>query len=253
MPRRLKISLLGALACLAAATPLAADAQSSRTPLAARVKTCSPSAHVAVFTASMPRWGGASVLAVRFDLSARTGHGAWRAVKATGFGSWLKSAAGATGFVYDKRVEGLTAGRAYRVTVRYRWLDADGDVVRRATRTSASCTQTDRRPNLEPGTIAVKPTSDGQATYVVGVRNTGRGDVEDPFSVSLTSDGAPLGAQAVSTLDAGHETTVTFSGPRCTPGAQLSVSVDTEGTVDESDEDDDTVVMPCPALTTTAP
>jgi hypothetical protein len=48
---------------------------------------------------------------------------------------------GRPGFIYTKRVEGLTGPAVYRAVVRFRWSDADGHVLRRARRVTGGCRQ----------------------------------------------------------------------------------------------------------------
>jgi len=145
--RRIVLTLSTLLAAVLAPAGLAAaDAPA----LSARVLDCQtgPDAdeRAADFRASMPAADDASILSLRFTLEQRR-DGAWEGVPVPG-ARWERSKPGAAGFVFDKRVERLAAGSTYRVTVRFRWLAADGTVVRRATRSSGSCRQPDERPAL---------------------------------------------------------------------------------------------------------
>jgi hypothetical protein len=97
---------------------------------------------VVVFRGSMPAAPPASRLAMNFELQERpAGADEFDRVDAAKFGIWQKSAAGASGYVLDKRVEGLAPGAAYRVVVRYRWYAKGGKVLRSAKRTSTLCKQ----------------------------------------------------------------------------------------------------------------
>lgn len=240
------------ITCLVAlALPAAAGAQAPDAPeLAAQLTSCVTGVDVAsrsaTFSASMPAVAGSSVLAMRFDLERRDG-GAWKAVAASSFGRWERSVPGAAGFVYDKRVERLPAPVVYRVTVRFRWYDAAGHVLRVARRRSESCRQLERRPNLEP--IRVAPggvLADGMTSYAVTVRNAGATDAA-AFRVGLSVGGVTLAAQTVPALAAARSVTITFAGPACRPGEALRIVTDPDAVVDEADEADNVLVQRCVA------
>ena len=88
-------------------------------------------------------------LQVRFTLQTRTqGELGYRRVLAPGFGVWLTSDRGVARYSYAKTIANLAAPASYRMIVRFRWLDADGESLRTAKRTSAPCRQPDLRPDL---------------------------------------------------------------------------------------------------------
>ena len=235
------------LACLLAlALPELARAQAPA--LDAELTSCTTGVtsalRSATFTGAMPAMTGASVLAMRFDLEVRR-DGAWKAVTARSFGRWERSVADAAGFVYEKRVEHLPAPATFRATVRYRWYDDGGRVVRETRRHTPSCRELERRPDLSPVTVvpgSARP--DGATTYAVGVRNDGV-TAARAFQVLLTVAGVALPPQDVPGLAAGSSTTVTVTGPACRPGDELRVGVDTGGSVDEADESDNGLVQRC--------
>ena len=74
--------------------------------------------------------------------------------------------------------------RTYRALVRFRWLDAVGHTVARATAISPACRQEDMRPDLRP-TFAPGP-----AGHELTVTNAGRAPA-GPFTVRLESGAAP--------------------------------------------------------------
>src|SRR3954454_11697542 len=171
--RRAALILLTAAALTGGAVALA-----QAPPLAARLATCQtgPNAtdRYAVFTGSMPRIGGAGTMAMRFDLFERQPQGRFLAVSLPHWGVWEKtSKKGVPGFIFTKRVEQLAAPASYRAVVSFRWYDAQGRVVRRATRTSSTCVQPDWRPDLHVRRV-IFPTGSGPTRVVV--RNRGRGD-----------------------------------------------------------------------------
>lgn len=238
--------------CLAAlALPGAARAGTPDPPdLGAELTSCvtgvAVASRAATFRGSMPTIARASVLAMRFDLERFRGT-SWRPVTASTFGRWERSVPGAAGFVYDKRIEQLAAPASYRATVRFRWSDAAGHVVRELRRRTPTCRQPERRPDLQPVTIvpgAARP--DGTVTYVVTVRNTGV-TVAPPFRLGLSVAGVALVPQPVPVLGAGADATVSFDGPACRPGEGLRAAADADALVDEADEGDNALVQRCVA------
>ena len=130
--------------------------------------------------------------------------------------------------------------------MRFRWLDADGAPVRTLRLTSASCRQPDMRPDLEARRVDVLPGPDPETRrYAVTIRNDGRADA-DPFGATLEAGDTELGTLAVLGLAAGSQRVLAFTGPPCTPGAPLTVTLDPDGAVEERDEDDNVLVVPCP-------
>ena len=238
------------LLALAGPGPAGAVAPAAPT-LGVRVASCetglTADEREAAFTAAMPALDGATGLAMRFDLEQRRGGGLWRTVTVPGFGRWERSAMGAAGFVYTKRVERLAPAASYRVAVRLRWTAADGSTVRRVTRRSASCRQPDGRPQLSVAAIAVgQPLGDGRARYVVRVRNAGPGVAPASARIGLRVDGvalpaAPLGAR----LAVGTVSDVVFEGPVCAPGGLVEATADPEDDLEEPREGDNALALRC--------
>jgi hypothetical protein len=185
---------------------------------------------------------GAERIGMRFVLQSRAPGARWRRVRVPGFSAWHTSAAGRQRYVYTKQVQGLVGPRAYRVRVAFRWVAADGTVVRRARATSAACREPDLRPDLRVAAIGVRDRSH----FAVTVRNTGR-SAADPTRVELDlgDGGAPLSA-AVPMLAAGGQRTVVLTGRACVRGAVLTATADATDAVEERDESDDALVATCP-------
>lgn len=254
--RHLRRAVALALAVCAAPLPAAAHAQAGPPPdrpeLAATVTQCTTGVletdRSVDFTGSMPAVDKAVSMAMRFELYERPGDtGPYTRLKVPGFSTWNRSDRGVAGFVYDKRVERLAAPSAYRVEVRFRWLDARGKVVKTARRTSPACHEPDLRPDLRITRLLVgPPRADGSGLYTVTVANLGRTAVLAPFATSLTIAGAPVGAQTLTGLAAGGATTLTFSAPRCAPGADVVATADAGQAVDEAGEGDNTERTACP-------
>jgi hypothetical protein len=145
--------------------------------------------------------------------------------------------------VYTKRVEGLVGPRTYRVRVRFRWLDADGAVVRRAAAVSDGCHIPDPRPDLRVDDLVVRR---GRAHFAVTVRNAGRSAADvSRLSLDLGDGGVPLFA-FVGPLAAGAEQTVVLGGRACASGALLTATADAADVVDERREDDNVLAATCP-------
>ena len=183
---------------------------------------------------------------VRFTLQSRQPGGPWGHVAAEGLDTWLTSRARVRRYSYAKTVRNLAAPATYRAVVRFRWLDAGGVTVRRTRHVSAVCRQPDLRPDLEPERLdvaaAVRP---GMNRYTVRVRNTGR-TVAGPFAVGFTAGAAVPQTADVAGLGIGARTSLTFDAAACAAGESLTVAVDPAAAVDERDEADNVLVVPCP-------
>ena len=131
----LAVALLAAPVPAPAPVPAAAPAVAP--PLAARLERCERDR--AAFVGSMPALAGTERMEMRFELQARERGDGWRHLAAPTFDEWERSAPRRSGFVYAKRVHGLEAETRYRALVRFRWLDADGVVQRRARRVTPAC------------------------------------------------------------------------------------------------------------------
>jgi CARDB len=227
------------------AFPAAADAASVK--VVACVPSLDPAARSATFEARVRPARGSDRMQVRFTLQVREDAlESWRKVAATGFDSWLTSAAGVRLYSYSKTVTNLAAPAAYRTVVRFRWLDEEGEVLRSARIRSASCRQPDLRPDLEPRGIELLPGGDADTRrYALTLRNAGRTDAL-PFAATLAVGDEPPAAISVLGLPAGIQRTATFTAPPCRAGSQLTVTLDPGETVDERDEDDNVLVTPCP-------
>ncbi|MGH2941592.1 MAG: hypothetical protein ACRDLN_02290, partial [Solirubrobacteraceae bacterium] len=127
------------LAVLLVLAAMAPGARADKTPappkLGATLESCLTSAlpveRVASFVASMPAYAPATRMRIRFDLERRRpGERYWRRVHAAGFGVWERSDPRVAGFIVRKRVNGLPVPASYRAVVRFRWIAADGSVVR---------------------------------------------------------------------------------------------------------------------------
>jgi hypothetical protein len=234
MPRLLLLICLAALAL-----PAAASAR-PRVALSECVSAVAQAQRSAGFEARMN--GRADQrLQMRFTLQSREpGRLRWRRLAAPGWAQWQTADPGITRYAYEKRVENLAAPAQYRAVVRFRWLSPLGKTLRVARAVSPACRQRDPRPDLRPLSIAP---ADGH--YVVAIRNFGRGSAE-AFSVLLAVNGSEQPTVQVGALAPRSRTEVAVPGPRCLPGSRLTVTVDSEMVVDERDELDNVLSVPCP-------
>jgi len=185
---------------------------------------------------------------LRFVLQAQTpGDPRWRHVTADGFDRWLPSAPGVRRYTYAKTVRSLLAPASYRATVRFRWLDADGQVLDQDDAVSTVCSQDDLRPDLVPRRIDVQPAAGdtGQHRYGVLVRNAGA-TASGAFGVRIDVPGLPSATATATALGSGESRVVTVTAPACAPGDTVTAVVDPAGLVDEADEDANAVSVACP-------
>jgi hypothetical protein len=217
---------------------------------AARLKACSEQAETATFRGGMRAWGKGGTLQMRFTLQSRLeSESQWtEGVQPAGFGAWLTAKPGVRHFLVDKTVTKLAEGVAYRSVVRFRWRDASGAIVDRGTERTRACNQRDHRANLVVDSVeSIEGSRPGTRLYVVRVANDG--DTAAPvFSTILEVNGQLLPEQATTEpLLEGDWTELDFEGPPCSPGTSLIARTDTAGSVDESDEADNGLTVPCPA------
>jgi hypothetical protein len=230
---------------------LAAPAPADAAPASVRVLECTPSlgpeARTATFEARIRDAGGvADRLQVRFTLQTRTqGELGYRKVAAPGFGVWLTSDRGVDRYSYAKTIVNLAAPASYRMVVRFRWLDEQGETLRTAKRTSAACRQPDLRPDLVARQIDVQPAGDpGLRRYVVALRNTGR-TAAAASTLTLRVGALPLLEQATAALEPATTRSIAFTAPPCAPGETLELTVDAAESVDEAHEEN-ILTLPCP-------
>jgi hypothetical protein len=213
------------------------------------VPALDPTVRSATFEARMRAARGSERMQVRFTLQVRDDAlgGGWRRVAATGFDTWLTSLPEVRRYTYAKTVTNLSAPAAYRTVVRFRWLDEDGAAVKSERVTSAGCRQPDLRPNLEPRGVDFLPGPEaGTRRYAVLLHNSGRTDAPAFAATLAVGDDAQPASLAVLGLAADTQRIVTFTGPPCKAGSQLTITLDPDEAVDERDEDDNVLVMPCP-------
>ena len=249
-------SLGAPLAATTGALAATAAKPAGSVPLEARLTRCpvpGVAAKPVAFSASMPALpdsGAQARMAVRFELQQRGGGRGWLPVIGVpSFNQWEQSQPGRPGFVVTKKVKGLPVGGAYRAVVRFRWLDAQGAVVRVAKRITHVCLQPDTRPDLVPIAPAIVPaTRSDLVVYRITVKNKGRGNAA-PSAVTVEVNGTVQPAQRIDPLDPKATTVVTFQAPRCTTGTVVRFRVDAEDELAEINERDNVLERRCVAYT----
>ena len=220
---------------------LAAPAAHAGGPASVALVECDREAQAAEFQARMQTVPGAQRMQMRFSLWVEHRRRGYRRVRASGFGVWTTADPGVTRYVYTRRVEQLLGPARYRVQVRFRWLDAGGRAIARATARSRYCRQPDPRPNLTVRDLWVEPIGDpARRRYVVLVRNTGRREVE-PFELEVSGAAAVL----VGALEPREERFVELVGPACEPGWKVTATADPLDEIEERSERDNALAITC--------
>jgi hypothetical protein len=134
----------------AAAVPLASGATVGGRParpavsvaLTQCVTSVTQAERSATFAGEMTEVAGTAKMAMRIDLEERLPHEPlFHAVLAPGASAWRTSEPKVKVFKYLKQVTDLSAPARYRAVVRFRWLNARGATIRRASRVTKACDQ----------------------------------------------------------------------------------------------------------------
>jgi len=237
--------------CLAAcAAPLAlgAPARVAAPPAFVGVAECSTGASAedrfAEFRGGMRQVAGGETMGMRFALQEKMGDREFEPVRAPGLRVWHRSRPGVKRFVYRQQVLELAEGSDYRVRVRFRWYDAEGEVVREVSRRSAACRQKGDLPNLRVIRVDGRPAgARGLVRYSLTVANSGRAE-SAATGVGLSVDGAAVDTAQVQALAPGESRRLLVNGPEC--AASVRAAADPSDTVVESAEDDNTLLSSCP-------
>lgn len=212
----------------------------------------------AIVGATMRPIAGSTHFAVKIDLYQRplgTSHWTLRA-DVPGLGSWTAPSDPEIGnrpsdvFRYRQAVGRLVVPYAYRFKIGFRWLDDSGVVLREATATTRGCRQPDLRPDLTVAGVKARATrTPGVVRYRVTVRNDGLSAARAVVGATLPGDTPP--AQRIAQagrVGPGETADVIIVGPGCVAEdtATAAFSVDPYGLVDEADEADNVLALPCP-------
>jgi hypothetical protein len=243
MPRRLVTFTLLALALAAPGQAQAAFKQPSSQVLECKSSDAGET-RSATFQGRMLAIAGTDRMLMRFTLMERFGDEKLHPVRLPKLKAWQSSKPGIKDFRYKQIVTGLQGGGEYRMFVDFRWLDADGNLLRKKRRLSGVCRQPGELANLQPGRPSEQPGPEGTSVYVVPVHNPGKVAATD-VAVELSVDGATTDVGHIDSIDPGQTREVRFTGPACK--RQLRVVVDPLDSVKERFERDNTLVLPCPA------
>lgn len=243
MPRRLAIVVL-----LAGSLAAAGPAQANHTPTSAKVVECNAGdaagIRTATFLGRMRSTPGADRMAMRFTLLERFGDEKLHPVDFPELRAWRLSKNGIKEFRFKQTVTALQGGGEYRMRVEYRWLGADGNVRRRAQKTSGPCRQPGELANLRAGSPTAAPGPEGTAVYVVPVSNDGKVTAQE-VGVELYVDGAATNVGHIDSIAPGETREVRFTGPACK--RRLRVVTDPADAVKERLESDNVTTVRCPA------
>lgn len=148
MPRRgnTRQARLAGLCAACAALGASATLAVAATPreYSATLEQCvggsSDGARSASFAAEIQAMRHAAKMEMRIDIQERlAGREHFRTVGGAGLGQWRVAAPQVVAYRYVRQVSNLTAPAAYRGAVEFRWLDADGHVLRVAWAFTAPC------------------------------------------------------------------------------------------------------------------
>jgi predicted RNA-binding protein with TRAM domain len=247
MRPRLFIAAFALLSVIAGAT--AAGAPLKATTLL-KVRACqvgdSSKQRSATFYARMTATKATSQMAMRFTLIDRAGDGPPTVVDNPAFAQWRKSNKGVLRFGYAQEVAGLEQGGIYAVQVQFRWTNARGQVIRSAKRTSGTCRQNGKLPNLSITSVSAQAgETSGTEVYTVAVTNSGRGAAHFA-GVDIFVDGAAADGQTVDLVKAGETERVRFTGPVCRKNVKMVA--DSADKLNETNEDDNELRARCPVL-----
>jgi hypothetical protein len=257
------LTLAAILAPKVPAAPPARDASAGTSaPAGARLLSCHSSPAIAQRSAVVGTWmrplPTGRRLALRLDLYQRTPGARWTLRSdVPGLGTWTTPSDALLGtrpgdvFKYRQAVGRLVVPAAYRFHVTFRWLGADGTVVREASLTTRACRQPDLRPDLVLRSVTATPArSPGLVRYAVSVGNEGRSAVARAIvAATFPGDVAPgLHLRAVRGLAPGATILVSFTGSGCAAGGQPAAFLaDPSNAVEEADEANNGLTASCPA------
>jgi len=243
-PLTLVAGLFACAVAVAAPTPTAAASKVS-VKLTTCTKGQTAAERTAVFRAGMHTIAGASRLSVRFTLQESVSGAAYRAVSAPGLGVWRRSHAGVGTFAYRQRVKALARGSSYRVSVHFRWQNAKGKVLMRASARSRACRQRESLPNLTVKRIGAQRIDGAprRGQYAITLINSGSA-ASSASTVKVLADGSTAGWGAVPALAVGQTAKVLLTAPRCS--VNITAEADPGMLVRESDETDNSRTAACP-------
>jgi hypothetical protein len=198
----------------------------------------------AIFYGRMKTQKGAETMRMRFTLYQRFGDGKMRQSLIPELRTWRNSKPGVRVFGYAQTVTGLEAGGEYRSRIEFRWLDKDGNLLRRSARFTKPCKMPGALADLGPlGVTAAPGPVANTAVYSLTVRNRGKAPARD-IAVELFVDGAATDLGHIDLLEPGQSKEVRITGPVCQ--RRLRIVVDPSDLIHEESELDNSSVPQCP-------
>lgn len=247
LPTRSTIGTASAVAAVLLAA--FAGASSAGAPLAGvRVAAClqgsEPEQRSVQFRGAMRQIPASQTMWMRFRLAERVGDGEFESARAPGLGVWRKSRPDVRRFVHRQEVLELAESADYRATVQFRWYDAQGELVKRATRRSGVCRQGGELPNLVVRRIRIAQVGGSPAIrrYELRVANAG-GAASGPTETSLAVDGVAVDKVPVGPLEPGEGRRIYVNGPAC--ALSVRARADPSNSVMESSEYDNVLRARC--------
>jgi|SRR5947209_7956637 len=220
---------------IAAASLVAAGAATGaaarQPPLAAvHVTACqlSPTSsdRSATFVSTMNAVPGSNRMLMRFRLRERVPGERGRPVHSRALEAWRKSHSGVPSFTYTQTVNGLPPTSVYWMAVDYRWVAANGRVIRTATRISGVCSQVGDLNKLKIKNVTAHSDSvSGGARYDFDLVDTGRSTLRD-IRLRLEVDHTAGSSTQLDAIDPGQTQTVELAGAGCSRSLHLIVQHD---------------------------
>jgi hypothetical protein len=188
---------------------------------------------------------GTNQMMMRFTLLQRFGDSKQAKVDLPALRIWRQATPGVKVFGYSQTVTGLIAGGDYRAKIEYRWLDKDGNLLRKAAAQTGVCHVKGDLANLTLGSnilTAPGPVAD-TTIYRITVTNLGKVAATD-VAVELFVDGAATDIQHIDSLAPKESRQVSFRGPVCQK--RLRAVVDPNDSIHEQSELDNEQIFACP-------
>lgn len=202
----------------------AAFAAGAKPTATAKVKKCVVSRFYdgrrIVFSGRMKRFSDTNAsqgLQMRFDVYRKyREHRKYRKVTGTGLGTWLPASdPNATIYVRELSLEGVETAAHYKARVMYRWVQSDGTVEFKRTRTTKPCHQRVALPHLTIDAVKSQPVAgSANANYVITVSNRGASEAIN-VPVSLTADANTPSMGLISSLGPGQSLDIPIQAPVC--------------------------------------
>jgi CARDB len=250
---------LAAAGCLAGAVISAGSAGAATSPppkdlLRSFVcqKALDPPARAVSVQAVMRPVTGTASMQMRFDLMRQSiPGGPFKLVRGRLLGSWTSPTDPTLGqrpgdvWIVNHPVVDLSAPATYRFRVHFRWTGSNGQQLGTAVQTSPACYQPELRADLFVRSVNVTALDSTHDAYTAVIANGGQ-TAAGPVEVDFAGAGAsqPATIATVGPRSTAHRR---FVAPACTPGTNITVTVDPSHTIDEYDFTNNALTIRCPA------